>query len=102
MVHCGNVEPKNSFILASILEETTNDLIQASSIKLEHPTAAYECQTYQMSAGSAPLGSVVGGVNSLSSSAGGAMVAGSDGRSSVSTSMVLPSGYSSKYFGCYE
>ncbi|KAM7349068.1 nuclear factor I isoform 3-T3 [Cochliomyia hominivorax] len=80
---------------ASILEETTNDLIQASSIKLEHPTAAYECQTYQMSAGSsAPLGSVVGGVNSLGTSSGGGMVTGGDGRSSVSASMVLPSGYS--------
>lgn len=96
MVHCGNVEPKNSFILASILEETTNDLIQASSIKLEHPTAAYECQTYQMSASSAPLGSVVGGVNNISSSAAGGMITSGDGRSSVSASMVLPSGYSSK------
>lgn len=97
MVHCGNEEPKNSFILASILEETANDLIQASSIKLEHPQAAYECQTYQMTASSAPLGSVVGGVNTLGSSSGGPMVTGADGRSSVSASMVLPSGYSSKY-----
>ncbi|XP_061394218.1 LIM domain-containing protein A-like, partial [Musca vetustissima] len=73
---------------ASILEETTNDLIQASSIKLEHPAAAYECNTYQMSAAAAPLGSVVGGVNSAG------MVTSADGRSSVSASMVLPSGYS--------
>ncbi|XP_073831926.1 nuclear factor I isoform X2 [Musca autumnalis] len=73
---------------ASILEETTNDLIQASSIKLEHPAAAYECNTYQMSASAAPLGSVVGGVNSAG------MVTSADGRSSVSASMVLPSGYS--------
>uniref|UniRef100_A0A1A9VWP5 CTF/NF-I domain-containing protein n=1 Tax=Glossina austeni TaxID=7395 RepID=A0A1A9VWP5_GLOAU len=78
---------------ASILEETTGDLIQASSIKLEHPTAAYECNTYQMSAASAPLGSVVGSVNSLATSGGSGMVTG-DGRSTVSASMVLPSGYS--------
>ncbi|XP_013101890.2 uncharacterized protein LOC106083366 isoform X2 [Stomoxys calcitrans] len=81
-------ERNNSFILASILEETANDLIQASSIKLEHPAAAYECNTYQMSASGAPLGSVVGGVNSAG------MVTASDGRASVSASMVLPSGYS--------
>ncbi|TMW53013.1 hypothetical protein DOY81_001876 [Sarcophaga bullata] len=79
---------------ASILEETTNDLIQASSIKLEHPGAAYECQTYQMSASSAPLGSVVSGVNSLGAGTGTGMVTSGDGRSSVSASMVLPSGYS--------
>ncbi|KAI9589917.1 hypothetical protein GQX74_008085 [Glossina fuscipes] len=83
----------NTFVLASILEETTGDLIQASSIKLEHPTAAYECNTYQMSAASAPLGSVVGSVNSLATSGGSGMVTG-DGRSTVSASMVLPSGYS--------
>ena len=95
-------ERKILIILASILEETTNDLIQASSIKLEHPGAAYECQTYQMSASSAPLGSVVSGVNSLGAGAGTGMVTSGDGRSSVSASMVLPSGYSSEYSSMCE
>ncbi|XP_036231744.1 uncharacterized protein NfI isoform X2 [Bactrocera oleae] len=79
---------------ASILDEASNDLLSAnaSHIKMENSTGAYECNTYQL-----PPPSIGVGVDVPSSLvASNNMLANTDsGRSAASgSSMIVPAGYS--------